>query len=323
MSTPGLVTLTLWGVPPAAVPAAVLRMALDRRRLRRTPGLRFAKLLGTGDGRTFTVRDADPLHWGLLGVWDDEVAATRFAAGPARRGWDRISRERLDVALRPIASRGRWSGRAPFGDPAPRKVDGPVAALTRARIRARSTRAFWRSVPPVSRDLHAVPGLRLAVGIGEAPIGLQGTFSLWESAAPLVEFAHRRPVHADVVARTTREGWYAEELFARFEVLEIAGTFRGAVRSRRRSGRDRQDAPPRRTAPRLRGCDPGSRSLRDPPSSGVGSGAGSGAPGRRDRGRGSRPTASPDGAAGRRGGGRRRAGPDRLPAARRRRRCGW
>jgi hypothetical protein len=227
MSVSPLVTLTLWGVPPAAVPAAMLRMALDRLHVRRTRGLRFAKLLGTGDGRTFTVRDADPLHWGLLTVWDDDDAAVRFASGPTSRGWDRLSRERLDVCLRPIASRGRWSGRQPFGDPAPRKVDGPVAALTRARIRASRTRAFWRSVPAVSQDLHTVPGLRLAVGIGEAPIGLQGTFSLWESSTRLVDFAHRRVPHTDVIARTRREGWYTEELFARFEVLDVTGTFEG------------------------------------------------------------------------------------------------
>jgi hypothetical protein len=227
VSAPPLVTLTLWGVPPAAVPLAMLRMALDRRHLRGADGLRFAKLLGTGNGRTFTVHDADPLRWGLLGVWDNESAAERFAAGPTHRAWGRLARERLDVALRPIASRGRWSGRQPFGDPTPRRVDGPVAALTRARIRASKARAFWGAVPPVSADLHTVPGLRLAVGIGEAPVGLQGTFSLWDSTVSLVEFAHRRAAHTEVVARTPRERWYAEELFARFEVLGVGGTFAG------------------------------------------------------------------------------------------------
>jgi len=227
MTTPPLVTLTLWGVPPAAVPVATLRMALDRRHLRRAGGLRFAKLLGTGDGLTFTVRDADPLHWGLLAVWDDAADAERFAAGPTRRAWAALAREHLDVRLRPVASRGLWSGRQPFGDPRPERVHGPVAALTRARIRPTRNRAFRRAVPPVSSDLHTVAGLRLAVGIGEAPIGLQGTFSLWESPEPLVEFAHRRAAHTEVVRRTAREGWYAEELFARFEVLDVCGTFRG------------------------------------------------------------------------------------------------
>ena len=103
---PLLVTLTLWGVRPGAVPAAVGRMALDRGHIRRAPGLQFAKLLGTGNGRTFTVRDADPLHWGLLAVWSDPSAARAFEASPTHRAWGRIARERLDLALRPVASRG-------------------------------------------------------------------------------------------------------------------------------------------------------------------------------------------------------------------------
>ncbi len=225
--------LTLWGVGPRHVPAATLRMALDRRHLRGLSGLRFAKLLGTGDGRTFTLRDADPLHWGLLTVWDDEAARLRFAAGPIHRAWDRIARERLDLVLRPVASRGRWSGRTPFDDPGPAPgsgpAGGPVAAITRARLRLTRARSFWRAVPPVSADLRDVPGLRLAVGIGEAPIGLQGTFSLWDDARSLREFAYHRAAHADVVARTAGERWYAEELFARFAVEQARGTFRGMV----------------------------------------------------------------------------------------------
>jgi hypothetical protein len=221
-----LVTLTFWGVPGRAVPAAIARMALDRRRVRRLPGLRFAKLLGTGDGRTFTPRDADPLHWGLLAVWADDADAAGLArtVGPS---WDRIADERLDLRMRPLASRGTWAGRTPFGDPAPSRTEGPVAAITRARLRATRTRSFWRAVPPVSGDLRDVDGLRLAVGIGEAPIGLQGTFSLWSGHGPLVEFAHRRAAHRDVVARTAAERWYVEELFARFRVEAVDGTFAG------------------------------------------------------------------------------------------------
>lgn len=222
-----VVTLHLWGVPTVHVPGAVLRMARDRGPLRRTPGLRFAKLLGTGDGRTFTVRDADVHHWGVLACWDSAASAEAFEGARVVRGWGRIADERLRVTLRPLASRGSWSGRQPFGDPTPARYDGPVAAITRARIAPRHLVRFWRSVPPVSADLHEVSGLRLAAGIGEAPIGLQGTFSLWDSADALVEFAHRRTAHAEVVRRTVEIGWYAEELFARFAVLDLDGTFAG------------------------------------------------------------------------------------------------
>lgn len=224
---PEVVTLHLWGVAPGGVPGAVRRMATHRRALRRTPGLTFAKLLGTGDGRTFTVRDADPLHWGVLATWDSVALARAFASSPVVRSWRRVAREELTVLLRPVASRGRWSGREPFGRPTPRRTAGPVASITRARIVPRRAVTFWRAVPPVSADLHRVEGLRLAVGIGEAPVGLQGTFSLWDSAEALRDFAHGREPHRVAVRRTAEEGWYAEELFARFEVLEVSGTYDG------------------------------------------------------------------------------------------------
>ena len=127
-----LVTLHLWGVPHRAVPRAVLHMATDRLALRRTPGLRFAKLLGTGSGRTFTVRDADPLRWGLLAVWDDAAAAGAFEAGPVPSAWRRFADEQWAARLEPLAARGRWSRREPFGEPQPRPWPGPVAAVTRA-----------------------------------------------------------------------------------------------------------------------------------------------------------------------------------------------
>jgi len=224
---PALVTLHLWGIPASRLPRALLRMGLDRAHLRRTPGLRFGKLLGTGSGRTFRVGDADPGRWGLLATWDSAEAAASFEAGPTARAWSALCRERLRVDLRPLSSRGRWSRRRPFGDPTPAPHAGPVAAVTRARIAASKALTFWRAVPPVSADLHRSPGLRLAVGIGEAPVGLQGTFSLWDSAAALTDFAHHRGPHAEAVRRTAEVGWYAEELFARFAVLSVEGTFDG------------------------------------------------------------------------------------------------
>ncbi|PWJ53696.1 spheroidene monooxygenase [Quadrisphaera granulorum] len=220
--------LHLWRVPTPAVPAAIARMALDRRHLRAS-GAAFWKLLGTGNGRTFTPRDADPHQWAVLTTWDDDAAAAAFERSPTVRAWDRLAAERLRVEMVPVASRGQWSRREPFGTPAPSRAGatGPVASITRARIRLGRGRSFWGAVPPVSSDLHAVPGLRLAVGIGEAPIGLQGTFSLWNNSASLRDFAHRRSAHREVVARTARERWYVEELFARFSVTSLDGTHHG------------------------------------------------------------------------------------------------
>jgi hypothetical protein len=223
-----LTSLHLHRVGPAGVPAAVLRMGLDRRHLRRTPGLRFWKLLGTGDGRTFDARDADPRTWGLLGVWEDAAALAAFERrSPVAAAWRALAEESWRADLRPLAAHGSWSGEEPFTPDGAAGHRGPVAAITRARLTPRRMRRFWAAVPPVTADLHTHAGLRLAVGIGEAPVGLQGTFSLWESTEALFGFAYRSAAHREVIAETGRQGWYAEELFARFAVLQTTGTVRG------------------------------------------------------------------------------------------------
>lgn len=226
-----IVDLRVWHVDRVA--PALARMATGRRHLHDRHGLRFAKLLGTGRGRTFTVGDADPHHWALLTVWDDTAAAD---AGPDPRlldPWDAAATERLRVRMTPIASRGRWSGREPFASPTeptglnPQRHDGPVAAITRARLHPTRAVSFWRAVPPVVADVARAPGLRLAIGVGEAPVLLQGTFTLWDSDRDLNDFAYRTASHRDVVARTDPARWYAEDLFARLAVHEVSGTYRG------------------------------------------------------------------------------------------------
>jgi hypothetical protein len=82
---------------------------------------------------------------------------------------------------------------------------------------------FWRAIGPPAFTAARAPGLVAAFGIGEAPLGWQGTVSLWRSMSDLVEFAYRQPAHTQVVRRSPTEGWYAEELFARFAVVRVSG----------------------------------------------------------------------------------------------------
>ncbi|MGL4172880.1 MAG: monooxygenase [Actinomycetota bacterium] len=220
------VVMNFWRVSPRHIPLAITRMASTRPAIHRASGLLFGKLLGTGHGRTFTLRDNNPRQWGLLSVWRDAEAATQASAfNPAIISWNRIAKESMTFHLSPLTSRGSWAGQLPFGKPQPRATPGIVASITRARIAPRQVMRFWNSVPAVSADLGQVKGLQWAVGIGEAPIGLQGTFSVWENTLALKTFAYGRMPHRTAITKTSVYDWYSEELFARFEVIRIEGSF--------------------------------------------------------------------------------------------------
>jgi len=225
--TKQLVVLDSWTVAPKNVVRAFMYMGLHRRSLRKVGGLDFWKLLGTGSGRTFTMRDANPKQWAVLTVWTNRAEYETFTQTKMFNSWQSIAKSFAHVELEPLSAKGTWAGQTPFVPFEVTRWSGPTAALTRARIKARWWVSFWRSVPPVSIDLHNTPGLLATLGIGEAPVGLQGTFSIWQNTDAITQFASRQAPHQAVVARTHQTGWYSEELFARFKVLAMHGTLDG------------------------------------------------------------------------------------------------
>lgn len=199
-------------------------MALDRLALGNNKKITFFKSLGTGRGETFTPNDADAKRWGLL-VVIPKSEIDSFDSSTLISSWRKIATLEYRAILQPISSHGEWSKQQPFNADQNPEWSGPVAALTRARIKWSMNSKFWRAVPPVTVSLKAAPGLMSAIGIGEAPIGLQGTFSRWESGALLREFAYKGPAHVKAIKATKDLDWYAEELFARFAILEEQGEF--------------------------------------------------------------------------------------------------
>jgi len=217
------VVVYLFTVPRKAIPFAFISMAIDRTRTRKFTGISFSKLLGTGTGRTFTPSDADLTRWGMVVVIDEERIAA-FDQSSIIANWRKRSTSEFRTVLSPVSSHGLWAKQNPFDFTAPLShPDAQIAAITRARIKWNKNFIFWKSVPPVVMDLHSNPGLVAAIGIGEAPIGLQGTFSLWNSASALRDFAYKGQAHQVAIKQTETIGWYSEELFARFEVLELRG----------------------------------------------------------------------------------------------------
>jgi hypothetical protein len=216
-----ITVIYFWQIKKVLLPIAILFMAIHKFALKRLTGVSFVKLLGTGKGESFTPKDADPYRWGAL-VTIQKDNLDNLDKSKVVRSWQRIAKKEYRAILKPISVHGLWSGKQPFEV---EKFDwnGKIAAITRARIVWRKNLVFWRAVPPVTISLHQSPGLINAIGIGEAPIGLQGTFSLWESAAHLRDFAYKGQAHTQAIKATEENKWYSEELFSRFAVVQERG----------------------------------------------------------------------------------------------------
>ena len=219
MNDSEVTVIYFWKIKPSKMSFALLRMALDRGALRRMQGVRFAKMLGTGKGETFTPRDADAGRWGAL-IVIDKADLELLDNSKLVKTWRKNAITEVRYLLDPISSHGLWAKVNPFAYAAT-QTEGEVIAITRARIKWFQNFRFWRAVPPVTQSLHSSPGLIETIGIGEAPIGLQGTFSHWRTGADLRNFAYKGAAHQGAIAATERHQWYAEELFARFAVREI------------------------------------------------------------------------------------------------------
>ena len=220
-----MIRIYFWKIPPRFIPWALFRMGLDRFSLWRMNGISFWKLLGAGKGETFTPRDADPLRWGLLVVVEKEYVDD-LDSSPMIQRWRKRCDSEFSADLSPISVHGKWSRKDPFISISntEKNWSGPVAAITRARIKWHQNIRFWSSVPPVTMSLKSAPGLISAIGIGEAPFGLQGTFSLWESGDAVKNFAYKGAAHQKAIADTSTYQWYSEELFARFAVRDTRGS---------------------------------------------------------------------------------------------------
>jgi hypothetical protein len=183
-------------------------MVLGPRAHRGTPGLRLAKVLGSGHEGGFGLRPSASRQ-GLFLVFDGEAAADAFLAhGRAAQAYRAHAREFCTVKLRAFASRGHWDGRD-IAVSAAAPASGTVAALTRASIRPLQAAKFWRLAPPAEASLAAMPGCRLAVGLGEAPLLRQATFSLWDDQAAMDSYA-RSGAHLQAI-RAARRGNYLGE----------------------------------------------------------------------------------------------------------------
>ena len=209
---------------PLARAWALTMMGAARLPLARTPDIKFWKLCGSGSGEGFTPVPNTAVY-AILATWPDaETARTRTQSGIFAT-YQKRATEDWTVFLQTQTSRGAWSGQAPFV-PTNAQTGGPLAALTRATIKPRILARFWGRVPNISEMIGKDPNVAFKIGIGEVPMLHQVTFSIWPSEKAMAGFARTGP-HADAIRAVRDEGWFREELYARFAVHSDRGTWNG------------------------------------------------------------------------------------------------
>ena len=220
-----IVTLSFYRFAgPLARVWALVMMGGARWPLGRTPDIGFWKLCGSGTGEGFTPVPNTAVY-AILATWPDaETARARTQSGIFAR-YIRRATENWTVLLQPQTSRGAWSGQTPF-QPTGIVSAGPLAALTRATIKPRILTRFWGRVPDISAMIGRDPNVAFKIGIGEVPMLHQVTFSIWPSERAMAAFARTGP-HADAIRAVRDEGWFREELYARFAVHSDIGTWNG------------------------------------------------------------------------------------------------
>ncbi|KAA8477140.1 spheroidene monooxygenase [Arcticibacter tournemirensis] len=223
-----VVALTIVRYPKIYIPIAIIAMAVHRIPLLLQARCSFWKLLGCGKNGSFDLQP-DLQQWGLLSVWDSQEDFDLFYSRSfVSRWWRAFTEEQWTVFCSPLETRGKWDEKEPFKPVvADDDYDGPVAVLTRATIRLSRIKRFWSNVGRVSDLMSSADGYVFSLGIGEAPVFKQATFSVWRSAKEMKLFAYSSAEHLDVIKKTRNENWYSEELFARFKPVGSFGSLKG------------------------------------------------------------------------------------------------
>jgi hypothetical protein len=224
---PAVAALVMARLHGGAVPWALWQLARRGATLQGVPGLRFGRVMGSGAGGGFGLRPGLDCQ-GLFTMFDSLASAERFVAeSPLVRAYSERAVDGcfFSATLLVTSSRGSWGGTG-MAAGAVAQPGQPVAALTRAAIRTSRVWPFWRQSPGAEAELAAAPGCRLAVGLGEAPLLRQATFSLWDSVEAMNAYA-RHGSHQRAITAAWQQRFFSEWMFTRFVPVQLQGAWQG------------------------------------------------------------------------------------------------
>lgn len=223
-----------------------LRLVAGATPYKDVPGLTMVKVMGSGHGGGFSLRPS-ATHQGLICTFSHLDLALRFLEGPAVQSYRSRARECWTGVMSVQSAKGLWDKQAwqasspeslgsrsetenesqsqsqSQSEAAPR---APFAVLTRASIVPTKAVAFWRYAPAAQADLGHAKGCLLAMGLGEAPLVRQCTFSLWQDTDSMLQYA-RQGAHQVATAAAYKHHFFSESLFVRMQVLHMAGVWMG------------------------------------------------------------------------------------------------
>lgn len=191
------------------------------------PKAKFWKMFGSGTGQGFTPKP-NWSTWAILAVWPDEATARKETVdSPIFARWHRIADESYTVLLSATSARGKWDMKEPFEAQKAEPDMRPIAALTRATVKFWKAERFWGREPAISNAIGKDTNVKFKIGIGEVPFVQQVTFSVWPDTKTMDEFARAEGPHAKAIEAVRAEGWFKEELYARFRILGTVGKWEG------------------------------------------------------------------------------------------------
>ncbi len=216
-----IVSVHLAEVGWRAVPG-VLRSA---PRPTEVPGLRYAETVNAAQLSERLLPTPQPGRVGLIAAWDDDASLDAFSAGHplAERfagGWH--------VRLQPLRVFGRWAGLEGLPpQPLPVADEEPVAVLTLGRLRLARLGPFLRASARAEGDALASPALLASTGLARLP-KLVATFSIWRSAAGMLDYAqNRKGSHVAATTAHSADPFHSESAFVRFRPYASQGSWNG------------------------------------------------------------------------------------------------
>jgi spheroidene monooxygenase len=200
------------------------RYILGKRPFQHIPGLQFCKVLGSGLNGGFSTTPSLTKQ-GFFCVFDTADHAARFQeSSPILKAYQDHAHEFFIATLQAYSSRGSWSGFSmSCSDPNP-PSSGPIASLTRASIRPSKAVQFWKKAKPAEDAIAHASGKILTAGVGEAPYFRQATYTIWDNAHCLEQYA-QQGAHLAAIKAAYGQTYFSESMFTRFRVMSARGVW--------------------------------------------------------------------------------------------------